>query len=1062
MILLGLVAAALGIGAGILLGRSPWWRSKADARLPQPASSGGPFSDVFENGPLGMALVDSNFHILRVNSALCAMLGYTQSELVTHTFLEFSHPEDTDVSAERVRRVFEGELTHYQVERRYVRRDGSTLWANLTVSAILAPKQTTLVLGVLEDITERKRVEEALRESESKNRALLHAVPDPIFRLTGDGVCVDYIPAKGFETPATSAGFLGRSVSEILPQELADEATRVIRRSLSTGSIQTFEYDHPLDGTLRRLEARIVPDGQEHVLAVIRDISERAQAERALRESEQRLRTLVEHAPEALVILDVDTGRFIDVNRHAVELFGRSREELLRMGPVHLSPPTQPDGSNSNELAKQFIEEALAGRLPVYDWVHRHSSGRSVPCEIRLVRLPSAGRRLIRGSLIDITERREVAEALRASRDGLRAVFDASPLPTLMLDRDGFVRMWNSAAQRTFGWTADEVIGWRPPIVPPNRLEEFNALRLRVLSGEPVRNVETQRLAKDGQTIDVSLSAAPLADRNGAVIGIVNALVDITPRKRAERAVRESEAKYRALVEHATYGIFRASRNGQFLAVNPALAEMLQYESEAALAEVDIAQDIYVDHEHWDRMMRRLERIERIDGVEAKWMRKDETVITVRLSGRAVRSVEGHVDAVEMIAEDVTKQRALESQLRHAQKMEAIGQLTGGIAHDFNNILTAVLSNAELIQGGLPKEAQALRSEVDDIRAAARRGAAMIRKLMAFSRREHLDIHRLDLGEVVEELAPMLRRLLPEHIEVKVLRHNVRAVVRADRGAIEQIVLNLATNARDAMPDGGALRIETRITTLDEQYRSTYGWGEPGDYVCLAVHDTGMGIDDAVRGKIFEPFFTTKPPGEGTGLGMAMVYGLVKQHGGFINVDSEVGQGTAVRMYFPVDRSVDPIDVPAQHPSDVRGGTEAILLVEDEEAIRRACQRVLQRFGYTVRVAADGQEALAVLRNQDIAIDLVITDVVMPKLGGRKLHEAARAAGLNVKFVFTSGYAARDMRDSVELDPMLPFLHKPWTVVDLLKRVREVLDHPENADEATANAPGPRDQVTID
>ncbi len=590
--------------------------------------------------------------------------------------------------------------------------------------------------------------------------------------------------------------------------------------------------------------------------------------------------------------------------------------------------------------------------------------------------------------------------------------------------------------------------------MPSDRRREFDVLRVRVLEGRSVSGVETRRVTKDGRVIDVSLSGAPLIDRHGAVTGVVNALVDITPRKRAEQALRESEAKYRTLVEDATYGILRASREGQILAVNPALVEMLAYGSQEELMGIDMGREVFAEPGYWCLLMQRCAVLDRVDGVETRWRRKTGTVITVRVSSRAVHDSDGTLQAVEIIAEDVTGERALESQLRQAQKMEAIGQLTGGIAHDFNNILTAVLSNAELIAGALPPDSSCLRSEVDDIRAASRRGAAMIRKLMAFSRREHLDIRQLDLADVTDDLAPMLTRLLPENSEVIVIRGNGPAMIRADRGAVEQIALNLATNARDAMPDGGTLRIETYATTIDGESGAGHRMGETSEYICLAVSDTGLGIDDAVRTKIFEPFFTTKPPGEGTGLGMSMVYGLIKQHGGLIKVDSEPRRGTTVQVCFPADPSRTRPGATPQAAREVRGGSETILLVEDEEAIRRASQRVLQHFGYEVRVAADGEEALALLSDPNVPVDLVITDVVMPKLGGRKLYDAAQKAGYDVRFIFSSGYAARDMRDGVELDPRLPFLRKPWMVADLLARVREVLDEPR---EKTAMiAVGPR------
>jgi PAS domain S-box-containing protein len=970
---------------------------------------------LFDNGPFGFLVVGHDERIVDANPASYRMLGYSNAELIGRLFAEITHPDDVDADDSLAEQLSRGALPFLQCERRFVRRDGSIVWTRLTASIYQNPDGPSgCWLVMLEEISQYKRTEEALRSGEAKRRALLSAIPDAIFQIGRDGVYLDFIPAKGFELLVSPEEFLGRRIEDVLPPDVAEPALFHISRVLDTGETQSYEYELVVSGTERSYEARIVPAGGDTVLAVVREITERKRTEEALRESEQRLRTLVEHAPEALVIFDVDSERFIDVNENAVRLYGRSRAELLRLGPIQLSPPAQPDGRSSHEAAAEQIAAALKGETPVFEWV--------------------------RGSITNITHRREVAEALRASRDVLRAVFDASPLPTLMLDRDGYVRMWNRAAERTFGWGANEVIGRPPPFVPQTKIGEFNALRHHVLQTKTAEEIETTRVTKNGVLLEVSLSSAPLLEGGGAVVGIVNVLADITSRKRAETALRESEVKYRALVEHATYGIFRASQEGRFLAVNPALAEMLGYDSEDELLAANIASDVCLDPGRLKRLMTQAAMTDRIDDVETKWKRKDGTIITVRLSGRMVRGADGRIEAVEMIVEDVTQQRALQAQLRHAQKMEGIGQLTGGIAHDFNNILTAVLANAELIASALPEELAALRAEVDDIRGAVRRGAAMIRKLMAFSRREHLDMRPIDMAGVVEDLVPMLRRLLPEHIEIEATRAEDGATARADRNAIEQVVLNLATNARDAMPDGGVLNIGTTTVILDERYRALHGWGDPGEYVCLCVSDTGSGMEDALRSKIFEPFFTTKPQGEGTGLGMAMVYGLVKQHGGFIDVESQVDHGTVVKVYFPVVPDLQLEGVPVPPPRQVTGGTEAILLVEDEESIRRASRRVLERYGYTVLVAPDGLEAFSLLKDPTTRVDLVITDVVMPRLGGRKLYDAVRAEGIDVRFIFTSGYAERDVQDRIQLDPQMPFLHKPWTVADLLMRVREVLD----------------------
>jgi PAS domain S-box-containing protein len=509
---------------------------------------------------------------------------------------------------------------------------------------------------------------------------------------------------------------------------------------------------------------------------------------------------------------------------------------------------------------------------------------------------------------------------------------------------------------------------------------------------------------------------------------------------RSVEALRRSEATYGALVEHALYGIFRFTVNGRFVAVNPALVRMLGYENDGEVLALDPVTDVYADAADFQRVVDRCRESDHIEGMEVEWRRRDGSTITVRVSGRVVRSVDVDEDSFEMIAEDVTDQRALEAQLRQAQKMEAIGQLSGGIAHDFNNILTVILANADLIAAGLPPAFGELKGDLVDLQNAARRGSAMVRKLLGFSRQEMLAFQTVDITQLADDLLGTLRRLLPETIEIQHLGEKGLCKIQADPGAIEQILVNMATNSRDAMPKGGLLRIETRRGWLDEHHKTTRGWGEPGEYVCLGVSDTGEGMDERALEKIFEPFFTTKPPGKGTGLGMAMVYGLVKQHGGYVDVRSAPGEGTTVQIYFPITLDEAQIAPDPRDADDLRGGNETILLVEDEAPIRRSAMRVLEQYGYTVLPADDGKEALKVFHERQDDIALVISDVVMPRLGGHGLYQALRREHSDTKFIFMSGYAARDVRASIALDNSIPFLHKPWTVTELVVRVREVLD----------------------
>ena len=390
------------------------------------------------------------------------------------------------------------------------------------------------------------------------------------------------------------------------------------------------------------------------------------------------------------------------------------------------------------------------------------------------------------------------------------------------------------------------------------------------------------------------------------------------------------------------------------------------------------------------------------------------------------------------------EREVLTERLLRSQRLEAVGQLTGGIAHDFNNLLTVIEVNLELMASEPPSKAPRFQVELKEAQQAAQRGTVLIRKLLSFSRQRTLSVKVVDLAKLVEELEPIWRRLLPENIEVRFFSDAAVPLTRADPDEVEQIVMNLATNARDAMPNGGVLRVEIRRAWLDEEHRKTHRWGDVGEYVCLSVSDTGAGMDEQTKKRIFEPFFTTKPPGKGTGLGMSMIYGLMKQHSGFVDIQSAIGEGTSVRLYFPVTVEEAPVPVPKRQP-EVTGGTETILVIEDEAPIRRAAKRALEQYGYTVLLAEDGAEGLRVFRAHRPEIAMVISDIVMPRMDGPEVFKAIRKEAGITKFMFMSGYEARDVRQSLALDPLTPFLQKPWTITELLVRVREVLDQSAHA-----------------
>lgn len=504
-------------------------------------------------------------------------------------------------------------------------------------------------------------------------------------------------------------------------------------------------------------------------------------------------------------------------------------------------------------------------------------------------------------------EARERAEqALKESEERFRSVVESASVAIVIVDAHDRIRFWNLAAEATFGYAKAQVVGKPLTILMPERFRDAHQKRLKrfLATGESRALgsvVEVVGLRKDGAELSLEISLSEW--KRGETECFSGIIRDITERKRVEEALRRSEAKFRTLVENAVYGVFRSSPDGKFLSVNPALVELLGYESEEEVLALDLSGDVYVDPGERARLLEEHKGGRRIDGLEVQWKRKDAKPITVRLGGRPVLDEHGELAYLEMIAEDVTERQALEAQLRQAQKLEALGRLAGGVAHDFNNLLTVVLGESEIALADLPLD-YPVRDGLQEIHKAGERAVAFTQQLLAFSRRQVAEPVVFNLNEIVTDLDKMLRRLIGEDIELITRTAADTGAVRADRGQIEQVVMNLVVNARDAMPQGGQLAIETVNVTLDESYARSHVEVVAGDYVQISVSDSGPGMTQEVKARLFEPFFTTKQ--RASGLGLAMCYGIVKQFGGHIGVYSEPGIGTTMRVYLPrVTESVE-------------------------------------------------------------------------------------------------------------------------------------------------------------
>jgi PAS domain S-box-containing protein len=508
--------------------------------------------------------------------------------------------------------------------------------------------------------------------------------------------------------------------------------------------------------------------------------------------------------------------------------------------------------------------------------------------------------------------------------------------------------------------------------------------------------------------------------------------------KRNEQTLRRSEVRYRSLVQTAVYGIYRSSHQGEFLDVNPALIGMLGYSSALEVLALDPQKDVFLDSGEYARLLDEFRSTGRVDGFEVRWKRRDGATINVRISGRAVASEPEPTDVLEAIAEDITERRVLEDQFRQSQKMEAVGRLAGGIAHDFNNLLTVVSGYTEVLLDQLTPT-NPLHAKAEAIQQASDRATTLTRQLLAFSRKQLLQLKVVDVNAIVEDMERLLRPLIGENIELTTSLAPSIGCTRADAGQLEQVIMNLVVNAKDAMPHGGKIRITTASVTLDESYRPENTFIKHGPYVMISVSDSGHGMDRETQARIFEPFFTTKEKGKGTGLGLSTVYGIIKQSGGYVFVQSELGRGTVFTMYFP--RVDEPSETRGATPTTLAaaGGSETILLVEDEESVRQLIRETLVSRGYQVLEAGNGQDALALAASRSDTIHLVITDVVMPGLSGHELVHQLLIARPSTKVLYLSGHAEETV--ATPLSPQAPkaFLQKPFTLQNLSRKVREVL-----------------------
>ncbi|MFN8574793.1 MAG: PAS domain S-box protein [Gemmatimonadaceae bacterium] len=938
-------------------------------------------------------------------------------------------------------------LVPWQDEFRIRRANGSERWLDGHSVPVADPDGGVTWHGFVNDVTERKKVAQALRATRETLQLLIEQAPVSIAMLDRQ---MTYLAASGRWQQEFGRGYtdlVGRRHYDIHP-DLPD-AWKVVHRECLAGAVRSSDGDlwEKEDGTPSWVRWAIHPwrAGNGDIGGIIifaEDITKERLAHEVLAASEQRYRDLVRMSPDAILLMRND--RIVYANEAAIDLMGAPTATALE--GLNVLNLVHPADRAEVEADIRAIEQGEEPKYPPHRILRFDGAAREV--EVRVAAYAGGEGKTWQVVLRDITERKRHELQIEEREARLSGIINAAMDGIITIDADQRIVLVNAAAERVFMRSASELIGQTLDVLIPKRLSAAHSQQVIdfARTGGTSRRMDALRpvvgVRANGEEFPIEASISQVEVGGRRLLTVI--LRDITDRQRSEAALRESNERFQQLAAniHEVFWLTDPAKS-RIEYVSPAYERIWGRPCSA----------VYGSADDWITAIHAFDRDRVVEAAmtkqalgtydeEYRIVRPDGSVRWIRDRAAPVRDASGAVIRVAGVAEDITERRELQSQLQQAQKLESIGRLAGGIAHDFNNWLTVIGGNSELLLHTVAQVPDAV-SLIAEIRHAGDRAASLTRQLLAFSRQQVLEPRVSDLNVIVTDTEKMLQRLIGEDVELRTTLGQA-CMVEVDPGHMVQVLMNLAVNARDAMPTGGRLTIETSTVELDAEGVARFAEAKPGTYVRLSVTDTGVGMSPDVCARVFEPFFTTKAQGHGTGLGLSVVHGIVEQSGGHIDVVSEVGVGTTFAIYLT---AVTHQSSNANEASTAQrqNGHEAILLVEDEDSVRRVTSRSLRAAGYVVHEAANGEEALALLAREDLAFDLLMTDVVMPGVGGRAVADAARKQSPNTHVLFMSGYTDDAVVRHGVSHSEVAFLQKPYTVHSLLAKVRETIDRAPGA-----------------
>ncbi len=990
------------------------------------------------------------------NDAACNIIGFPREELQGMSNRDYTTPD----TADRLYRVFNSvyrtgekrKIGDYEV----IRKDGSR--RVLEISATLKRDERGSpngFRGLGRDVTDRVKAEEALRLSEERYRAIFENSLVGIFQSTPEGRYIRVNPAfariYGYESPEDAI----LSITDIGTQVFVDAEDR--KRCLAilkkTGILERFETrTRRKDGSMiwTAINSRIVRDAEGRILViegVIEDITERKNAVDALRVSEERFFKVFQSNPIPMTIATIDEGRLIDVNARTIELSGYSREELIGRSAIEIGLWAYP---RERDRLIAILRETGSLRDGMAHF--QTKAGQVFPALWSADVVQLGEKKVLLTTIHDISQQVEAQEKLRQSEEKYRLLAENVTDVIWTADLNLAFTYVSASSERVFGWSPSEYMSLdMRDFLPPGSLERVRTLLEQEMKssladndGARVIQVELEIYRKDGSTRWFEVSARVVRDDNGIPVSLIGVTRDIDARKKAETALRESEGKYRQLIETCPIGIAICDLEGRFLDANRSYLEMMGYGLDE-LRKKRYEEITPPEHHETERNVPRKLNRSKTFTYDKEYLKEDGTRIPVSVTAWYATDAQGGKNRLGTFVMDISEQlraeasrKELEGQLRQAQKMEAIGTLAGGIAHDFNNILFTIVGFTDLsLHEASDSET---RWNLTQVLNACDRAKNLVNQILAFSRQEAPERRPVDVVPVMKEALKFLRSTIPSTVELKQRTTGGSLTVLSDPTTIHQVLINLGTNAAHAMrTTGGVMEVCLESVEIPrDRGRSVPADLKPGPYVRMTVRDTGLGIDPAIMNRIFDPFFTTKAQGEGTGLGLSVVYGIVKSHGGSIAIESEVGRGSTFHVYLPRTPELERGDDRKKAPAS--GGSEHILFVDDEVVLVDMGERMLRALGYRVTAAANGPEALAIFRKNPGDFDLVITDMTMPGMTGAELSLEILKIKPGFPIILCTGFSELISEGEAKALGIRRFLMKPVFLDTLAGEIRTVLD----------------------